>query len=81
MSFESLHFVHSLQNIFAGIDLLTNECRNDCVLMNWRKLASWDLLIDEIREWAKRGVNGVRLDNAQSWPLILKPDNDELMRG
>eukprot|EP01114_Cavostelium_apophysatum_P006786 TRINITY_DN1825_c0_g1_i1.p1 TRINITY_DN1825_c0_g1~~TRINITY_DN1825_c0_g1_i1.p1 ORF type:complete len:1954 (+),score=547.30 TRINITY_DN1825_c0_g1_i1:198-6059(+) len=52
----------------------------DCVLLNYRKKATWDLMVSEIREWAKRGVSGVRLDAAHSWPLILQPDLDELLR-
>eukprot|EP01119_Soliformovum_irregulare_P020831 TRINITY_DN6809_c0_g1_i1.p1 TRINITY_DN6809_c0_g1~~TRINITY_DN6809_c0_g1_i1.p1 ORF type:complete len:2064 (+),score=697.75 TRINITY_DN6809_c0_g1_i1:71-6262(+) len=53
---------------------------NDCVLLNWRKKDTWDLTISEIKQWAARGVSGVRLDGAQSWPLILTPDSDELFR-
>eukprot|EP01117_Protostelium_nocturnum_P000558 TRINITY_DN1062_c0_g1_i1.p1 TRINITY_DN1062_c0_g1~~TRINITY_DN1062_c0_g1_i1.p1 ORF type:complete len:1929 (+),score=827.64 TRINITY_DN1062_c0_g1_i1:180-5966(+) len=52
----------------------------DCAHLNWRKKAVWDLTVKEIRQWALRGVSGVRLDSAQSWPLILRPDLNELLR-
>jgi len=48
--------------------------------LNWRKKAVWDLTVNEIRQWALRGVSGVRLDSAQSWPLILRPNLNELLR-
>jgi len=53
---------------------------SDCLHLNYRKKAVWDLLISEITAWAKRGVAGVRLDGAHSWPTILKPDNEELLK-
>ena len=49
--------------------------------MNFRKKATWDLMVTEIKEWANRGVSGIRLDAAHSWPLILKPNSLELLRG
>lgn len=39
-----------------------------------------NIQVSEIREWAARGISGVRLDAAHSWPLILQPDTDELLR-
>jgi glycosidase len=54
---------------------------NDSVHLNFRKKATWDLLVSEIQEWASRGVAGIRMDAAHSWPLILKPNTYELSRG
>ena len=53
---------------------------HDSVQINYRKKAAWDLLIGEIIEWAAKGVDGVRLDSAHSWPLILRPNTAELLR-
>jgi len=53
---------------------------NDSVHLNFRKQATWDLLVSEIRDWATRGVSGIRMDAAHSWPLILKPNTYELLR-
>jgi len=52
----------------------------DCAHLNWRKKSVWDLTVNEIRQWALRGVSGVRLDSAQTWPLILRPNLAELLR-
>ena len=54
---------------------------NDCVLLNFRKRATWELMVNEMREWASRGVSGIRLDAAHSWPLVLRPNSIELLRG
>lgn len=49
--------------------------------LNYRKLESWDLLIQDIVAWKVRmGVNGVKLDNAHLMPQIMKADDDELNR-
>jgi hypothetical protein len=53
---------------------------DDSVHLNYRKKHCWDLLVDETRQWALRGVSGIRLDSAQSWPVILRPDNNELFK-
>eukprot|EP00026_Physarum_polycephalum_P000161 Phypoly_transcript_00161.p1 GENE.Phypoly_transcript_00161~~Phypoly_transcript_00161.p1 ORF type:complete len:2059 (-),score=306.68 Phypoly_transcript_00161:106-6282(-) len=52
----------------------------ECSLLNYRKLATWDLLISETIAWGERGVDGIRLDGAHTWPLVLRPDLDELYR-
>lgn len=53
----------------------------DTALLNYRRVESWNLLIAEIKTLAREyGVRGVRLDNAQSMPPILKANTDELFR-
>lgn len=64
----------------AGTEGRDFEWKN-CVLMNFRKQAMWEQFIDEIEVWAKRGISGIRIDTAQSLPLILKPDESELLKG
>lgn len=50
-------------------------------MLNYRKVESWDLLIDEIITYAKKiDVDGIHLDNGQAWPQIMEPDLEELMR-
>lgn len=53
----------------------------DCFLLNYRKKETWDLTVAEIVAWASRGVSGTRMDSAHSWPLILRPNTQELFRG
>lgn len=53
----------------------------DTAMLNYRKLESWDLLIDEtIAFAAKYGVDGIHLDNGQAWPQIMEPDLEEMSR-
>lgn len=41
----------------------------DTAMLNYRKIESWDLLIDEIITYAdKLDTDGVHLDNGQAWP-------------
>jgi glycosidase len=35
---------------------------NDSAQINYRMKAAWDLLVQEVAEWGRRGVDGVRLD-------------------
>jgi hypothetical protein len=38
-------------------------------MLNYRKIESWDLLINEIIQYANKiGVDGIHLDNGQAWP-------------
>lgn len=51
----------------------------DTALLNYRKKESWDLLIEEVINFAERhGVNGIHLDNGQAWPQIMEADLEEL---
>eukprot|EP01113_Clastostelium_recurvatum_P031061 TRINITY_DN3842_c0_g1_i1.p1 TRINITY_DN3842_c0_g1~~TRINITY_DN3842_c0_g1_i1.p1 ORF type:complete len:2351 (-),score=511.23 TRINITY_DN3842_c0_g1_i1:62-7114(-) len=52
----------------------------ECVLPNFRRSHNWNALIDEVAAWCAHGAGGVRLDSAHTWPLILRPDLDELYR-
>ena len=53
----------------------------DTAMLNYRKVESWDLLVEEVLEFAaSTGVSGIHLDNGQGWPQIMEPDIEELMR-
>lgn len=53
----------------------------DTALLNYRKIESWNLLIDEVVNFTeKHGINGIHLDNGQAWPQIMETDMEELMR-
>lgn len=53
----------------------------DTAMLNYRKKAAWDLLIEEVMTFATNtGVDGIQLDNGQAWPQIFEPDLDELNR-
>lgn len=41
----------------------------DTAMLNYRKVESWNLLIDEVVNFAVQyGISGVHLDNGQAWP-------------
>lgn len=51
----------------------------DSAMLNYRKVEAWNLLIDEVLEFAKRhGIDGINLDNGQAWPQINEADLEEL---
>lgn len=53
----------------------------DTAMLNYRKLDAWNLLIEEVLQFAqKHGVDGIHLDNGQAWPQIMEPDVEELTR-
>ena len=53
----------------------------DTAILNYRKVESWNLLIDEVISFAtKHGTDGIHLDNGQAWPQILEIDTEELTR-
>jgi starch synthase len=53
----------------------------DTAMLNYRKLESWELLIEEVVNFAtKYEIDGIQLDNGQAWPQILEADLDELTR-
>ena len=38
-------------------------------MLNYRKIEAWELLIDEVVNFANTtGVDGIHLDNGQAWP-------------
>lgn len=53
----------------------------DTAILNYRKLSSWNLLVDDLKKFAmKYKIDGVHLDNAQVWPQILELDDEEMYR-
>ena len=41
----------------------------DTAMLNYRKKAAWDLLIEEVLSFTEAtGVDGIHLDNGQAWP-------------
>lgn len=53
----------------------------DTAILNYRKKAVWDLMIEEVLELIdKFKIHGIHLDNGQAWPQIFKLDRDELLR-
>mmetsp|Transcript_5356 Transcript_5356/g.8270 ORF Transcript_5356/g.8270 Transcript_5356/m.8270 type:complete len:342 (-) Transcript_5356:3012-4037(-) len=53
----------------------------DTAMLNYRKLEAWELLIDEVIEFAETyGIDGIHLDNGQAWPQIMELDSEELTR-
>lgn len=54
---------------------------DDSAMLNYRKIESWDILVEDIISLARKyNVDGVHLDNCQTWPQILEIDHDEMMR-
>ena len=54
---------------------------HESLLLNFRKAQSWDLMVNDIREWVTRyQVDGVHLDSCHTLPVILEPDTRELFR-
>lgn len=53
----------------------------DTAMLNYRKVESWDLLIEETLNFIKKyNVDGIQLDNGQAWPQIMEPDLEEMYR-
>jgi 1,4-alpha-glucan branching enzyme len=53
----------------------------DTAMLNYRKVEAWDLIVSDIAVWAEEhGVSGIRLENAQAWPMIMKANIEELSR-
>lgn len=41
----------------------------DTAMLNYRKLESWELLIDEILQYTQKfEIDGIHMDNGQAWP-------------
>ena len=50
-------------------------------MLNYRKKEAWDVLIQELVEFADEfGIDGVHLDNGQAWPQIMEIDAEEMFR-
>ncbi len=53
----------------------------DTFLLNYRDKRAWDILISDIADIASSfQIDGVRLDNAHAWPILLPHDLAELGR-
>eukprot|EP01022_Parablepharisma_sp_SALTPOND_P024880 TRINITY_DN55_c0_g1_i1.p1 TRINITY_DN55_c0_g1~~TRINITY_DN55_c0_g1_i1.p1 ORF type:complete len:1631 (+),score=215.10 TRINITY_DN55_c0_g1_i1:3219-8111(+) len=53
----------------------------DTAMLNYRKLKAWNLLIEDIRSFAKKyKIDGIHLDNGQAWPQIMEVDEAEMYR-
>lgn len=81
--YRNLHCSTVDENGISNITIATDGAEQiwkDCQLLNYRKQKTWDLYIQDILQWAKLGVHGIRIESAHSCPLILKPDINELER-
>lgn len=53
----------------------------DSALLNYRKIESWDLLIDDTLKLAEKyNIDGIHMDNCQTWPQIFETDFEEMLR-
>lgn len=53
----------------------------DTSLLNYRKKKCWDLFLKEIIDFTKQyKIQGIHLDNGQSWPQILRLNEEEMYR-
>ena len=53
----------------------------DSAILNYRKIESWELLINEVRTLVERfAIDGIFLDNCQIWPYIMEIDTCEMFR-
>lgn len=53
----------------------------DSALLNYRKIESWDLLVEDTLKLAEKyNIDGLHLDNCQSWPQIFEIDFAEMLR-
>ena len=54
---------------------------DDNMMMNYRDIRAWNLLVSDTLELIKKyKINGVHLDNVQSWPNLYKVNHDEMLR-
>ena len=53
----------------------------DSAILNYRKLASWEMLITEVKELINKfDIDGLHLDNCHTWPQIMELDASEMYR-
>jgi len=77
-----LHFLdpEGRKKICYGTDGLAMNYE-DTAMLNYRKVESWDLLIEETLNFIQKyQVDGIQLDNGQAWPQIMEPDLEEMYR-
>lgn len=64
----------------CGTDIHENQWE-DTVLLNYRKVETWNLLVSEAKQLVSSlKLGGLYLPDAQSYPFILKHDETELLR-
>ena len=67
-------------NIYYGSEG-KNINYEDCLLLNYRKVEAWDLLCNEVKELIEKyNIDGIHIDNCQSWPNIMKLNLLEMFR-
>ena len=60
---------------------IQNMINKEISLLNYRKIEAWNLLIQEIKEVAKRyNIDGIHINNCQNLPQIMEVDTAELTR-
>ncbi len=53
----------------------------DTALLNYRKVESWEILVEDIYSIIQKyNIDGVHLDNCQSWPQMFDIDHEEMLR-
>lgn len=53
----------------------------DSAVLNYRKVEAWDLMVDDMLNFTRKyHIDGMQLDNCQSWPHIMQIDHDEMFR-
>ena len=53
----------------------------DCLMLNYRKIEAWDLILNEIKILIEKfNIDGIYIDNCQSWPNIMKINFEEMFR-
>ena len=67
-------------NIFYGSEG-KNINYEDCLILNYRKIEAWDLLVSEIKNLIEKyDIDGIHIDNCQAWPNIMKLNFYEMFR-
>lgn len=53
----------------------------DTAMLNYRKQETWDCLVDDVLSLLKKyNVDGIHLDNSQTWPNIYEINKEEMLR-
>lgn len=66
---------------FHGADGKSNFSYTNTSILNYRKKAAWDLLIDDAIKFVyEYKVDGLNLDNCDLWPTMKRIDKSEMFR-
>ena len=72
---------HLLLKYLDGKGRIQNMMNNDISLLNYRKVETWNLLIQEIKEISEKyNIDGIQINNCQLLPQIMEADSGELTR-